>query len=44
MYEIEQFAKEIQYLDHVFSTTAIKPLLSKMADIKQMKPPKMLNK
>ena len=34
------FAKEIQYLGHVLSTTGIKPLPSKTADIKLMKPPK----
>ena len=38
------FAKEIQYLDHVMSTSGIKPLPSKTAAIKQMNPPKMLNK
>ena len=38
------FAKEIQYLDHVLSTTGIKVLPSKTAAIKLMKPPKMLNK
>ena len=34
------FAKEIQYLGHVLSTTGIKPLPSKMSTIKLMKPPK----
>ena len=38
------FDKEIQYLGHVLSTTIIKPLHSKMAAIKLMKHPKMLNK
>ena len=33
------FAKEIQYLDHVLSTTGVKPLPSKMAAIKLMNPP-----
>ena len=36
----QKFAKEIQYLGHVLSTTGIKPLPSKMAAIKLMKPPK----
>ena len=34
------FAKEIQYLGHVLSSTGITPLPSKMAAIKLMKPPK----
>ena len=34
------FNKEIQYLDHVLSTTCIKPLPSKMIAIKLMKPKK----
>ena len=34
------FTKEIQYLGHVLSTTGNKPLSSKMAAIKLMKPPK----
>ena len=34
------FAKEIQYLGHVLSTTGIKPQPSKTADIKLMNPPK----
>ena len=34
------FAKEIQYLDHVLSTTGIKPLPSKTAAVKLMNPPK----
>ena len=34
------FAKEIQYLGHVLSITVIKPLPSKTAAIKLMKPPK----
>ena len=38
------FAKKIKYLSHVLSTTGIKPLPSKTAAIKLMKPPKMLNK
>ena len=38
------FAKGIQYLGHVLSTTGIKPLPSKMTAIKLMNPPKMLNK
>ena len=38
------FAKEIQYLDHLLSTTDIKPLSTNTAAIKLMKPPKMLNK
>ena len=38
------FAKEIQYLGHVLSTTCIKPLPSKTAIIKLMKSLKMLNK
>ena len=33
------FAKEIQYLGHILSTTGIKPLPSKMAAIKVMNPP-----
>ena len=33
------FAKEIQYLGHVLSTTGIKPLPSKTAAIKLMNPP-----
>ena len=33
------FTKEIQYLGHVLSTTGIKPLPSKMATIKLIKPP-----
>ena len=33
------FAKEIQYLEYVLSTTGIKPLPSKMAAIILMKPP-----
>ena len=37
------FAKEIQHLGHVLSTIGIKPLLSKTAGNKLMKPPKMLN-
>ena len=38
------FAKEIQYLGLVLSTTGIKPLLSKTAAIKLMNTPEMLNK
>ena len=38
------FAKEIQCLDHVLSSTGIKPLPSNIAAIKLMNPPKMLNK
>ena len=38
------FAKEIQYLGHVLSSTGIKPLPSGTADIKLINPPKMLNK
>ena len=38
------FAKEIQYLGHVLSTTGIKPIPSKTAAIKLMDPPKMLDK
>ena len=34
------FAKEIQYLGHILSTTGIKPLPSKMTAIKLMNPPK----
>ena len=34
------FAKEIQYLGHVLSTTGIKALPSKTAAIKLMSPPK----
>ena len=34
------FAKEIQNLGHVLSTPGIKPLPSKTAAIKRMKPPK----
>ena len=34
------FAKEIQYVSHVLSTTGIKPLPSKTSAIKLMKPPK----
>ena len=34
------FAKEIQYLGHVLSTTGVKPLPSRTAAIKMMKPPK----
>ena len=34
------FTKEVQYLGHVFSTTGIKPLPSKMSAIKQMRPQK----
>ena len=34
------FSKEIQYLGHVLSTTGMKPLPSKTAAIKLMKPPK----
>ena len=34
------FAKEIQYLGHVLSTTGIKPLPCKTAAIKLMNPPK----
>ena len=37
------FTKEIQHLDHVLSTTCIKPLPSKTAAIKLMNPPKMLS-
>ena len=38
------FSKQIQYLGHVLSSTAIKPLPSKTAAIKLMNPPKILNK
>ena len=38
------FAKEIQYVGHVLSTTGIKQLPSKTTAIKLMNPPKMLNK
>ena len=38
------FAKEIQYLGHVLSTTGIKLLPSKTAVVKLMNPPKMLSK
>ena len=38
------FAKKIQYLGHVLSTTGMKPLPSKTAAIKLINPPKMLNK
>ena len=38
------FAKEIQYLGHVLSTTGIKLLPLKMKTIKLMSPPKILNK
>ena len=38
------FAKEIQYLGDVLSTTGIKHLPSKTAAIKLMNPPKMLDK
>ena len=37
------FSKEIHYLDHVLTTTGIKPPPSKTAAIKLMNPPKMLN-
>ena len=38
------FAKEIQYLGHILSTTGIKPLPSKTAAIKLTRPPRILNK
>ena len=38
------FAKEIQYLGHVLSSTVIKPLPSKAAAIMLMNHPKTLNK
>ena len=38
------FAKEIQYLGHVISSTGIRPLPSMTAAIKLTNPPKMLNK
>ena len=38
------FAKKIQYLGHVLSSTVIKPLPSKRAVIKLMNPPKTLSK
>ena len=38
------FARKIQYLGHVLSTTDIKPLPSKTSAIKPMNPPKMLKK
>ena len=38
------FAKEIQYLGHILSTTAIRPLPSKSQAIKNMHPPKQLSR
>ena len=38
------FAKEIQYLGHVLSTSGITPLPSKTEAIKLMNPSKILNK